>query len=606
MTISAANYTLYQDHETGGTGGTPTYASVGSGQGAVQDGDQFLIGVDASGRRRDDATYPEGFWFISTSDDLSVTDGHLCVWFWSVTPAQLNDFGIRIGSGLTDYEEHNPGSGFFPETGGWVPIWFPIGDGTDTGTPDFAAVTHVAILVGMGNITANLKNMHTDQTGFATRPVLVWTGAAGDLDDFVTHDEANRRGVLILKDGIYFCYANLGIGTSTSTGFDFDGKVIVFPEGLSAVSGGTFYGLDIDLQNASTVITGIGASIIAGNPAAAAERLPDFLVTGTSGSLDITNAVFLGLRLADLNAAVTADGCSFAECGRIDAAGASLVGALIVDTKAPANDSALVWDVNEDPDGELDEMTIPMGATSTHAIEFGLTSPLTMTLRGLTLDGYGATDDANDSHFHVKRTSGTVTINLVDTTTDAANFSVRSDGATVVIVEDPVTLTIHAVRLDTGADRNGSRVLVTVVDPGPNPFEDSVTIVQSGGTATVTHTGHGLIDGDKVLIDGAANDEDYNGVKTITVTGPNDYTYSIGSGVPSPATGTIIATLVLIDGVTAGSGTIADTRTYSGDQDFEGRIRDSTSPSPFFKTARILAQTLAGDKTVDVGLIRDD
>jgi hypothetical protein len=86
--------------------------------------------------------------------------------------------------------------------------------------------------------------------------------------------------------------------------------------------------------------------------------------------------------------------------------------------------------VNLDPDGELDNMTFTIGSNAHHAIEFGLTSPLTMTLQSPVMTGFNASNGQNDSTFHVKRTSGTVTINIIGGT---GNFSYRTDGATVVI-----------------------------------------------------------------------------------------------------------------------------------------------------------------------------
>jgi hypothetical protein len=81
-------------------------------------------------------------------------------------------------------------------------------------------------------------------------------------------------------------------------------------------------------------------------------------------------------------------------------------------------------------------MQFSKGANDSHAIEFGTNSPLSMTLTDIAFSGYGATNNANDSHFHIKRTSGTVTINLSGCTSGTTGFSYRTDGATVVLVLD--------------------------------------------------------------------------------------------------------------------------------------------------------------------------
>jgi hypothetical protein len=71
----------------------------------------------------------------------------------------------------------------------------------------------------------------------------------------------------------------------------------------------------------------------------------------------------------------------------------------------------------------------------------------------------------------------------------------------------------------------------------------SVTsITRSGSTATVTHTAHGYSTGMGVVIDGAAETE-YNtsgsSPTTITVIGPDTYTYTVSGTPATPATGTI-------------------------------------------------------------------
>jgi hypothetical protein len=70
--------------------------------------------------------------------------------------------------------------------------------------------------------------------------------------------------------------------------------------------------------------------------------------------------------------------------------------------------------------------------------------------------------------------------------------------------------------------------------------ETTVTITNSGTVATVTHTAHGLSTGAEVTISGA-NEPEYNGTWTVTVTGANTYTYTMDSSPSGDATGTITA-----------------------------------------------------------------
>jgi hypothetical protein len=125
-------------------------------------------------------------------------------------------------------------------------------------------------------------------------------------------------------------------------------------------------------------------------------------------------------------------------CGAGDYTGMTLSG-----YEGTANTSAILFNEATDPDGELDELNVTMGTALTHAIEFGTSSPLTMTLRDCTFTGFNTTtDNANDSTFHIKRTTSTVTINIAGNGTAPGNLTYRTDGATVVI-QQSVTLTVN-------------------------------------------------------------------------------------------------------------------------------------------------------------------
>lgn len=71
-----------------------------------------------------------------------------------------------------------------------------------------------------------------------------------------------------------------------------------------------------------------------------------------------------------------------------------------------------------------------------------------------------------------------------------------------------------------------------------------VTIAQIAGLATITAlVAHEWQSGDYVTVAGATP-SDYNGVKQVTVTGDMTATFTIGSGVSTPPTGTITATFL--------------------------------------------------------------
>ena len=299
---------------------------------------------------------------------------------------------------------------------------------------------------------------------------------------------------------------------------------------------------------------------------------------------------------------------SWVSCDEITAAGADLTGSSVVACTAAADGACVIWDVATDPDGYLDDMEYDStnSPNAIHAIEFGTSSPTSITLRGIDFKGFNASTGQNDSTFNVLRTSGTVTINLVGCTSDVSlTNSYKTAGATVVIVANPVTTTVSCVT-STGTAISGARVFLQAANgTGPLPFEVSVSITQTGGTATVSHTAHGFATNQYVVIRGA-NEEGYNKVAQITVTGANSYTYSVDSGLSSPATGSPTSTGVLVYGVTGAPGTVTDTRTLSSDQPVTGWARKSTS-SPLYKTAPITGTANSStDTTLTAVLIADE
>lgn len=273
---------------------------------------------------------------------------------------------------------------------------------------------------------------------------------------------------------------------------------------------------------------------------------------------------------------------TFTGCGQITHGGADMSLSTIRSSSVVANASALLYNLAVDPDGEMDGMEFTMGTTSTHAIEFGTNVPSSMTLRDCDFIGYGAGNNANDSTFHFKDTAGTITLNIVG---GSGNVSYRTDGATIVIVQDPVTTSVHAVTT-AGVDIQDARVLLKAADAtGDLPYREAVTITRSGTTATVTHTAHGFVTNNYTVINNATQQE-YNKVAQVTVINANSYTYQVSGSPTTPATGSPISTGVIVYGLTSVAGLISDSRTISTDQPVAGWTRKSTT-APFYKSTPI-------------------
>jgi hypothetical protein len=255
---------------------------------------------------------------------------------------------------------------------------------------------------------------------------LSLTGTSGLWSDFSTADSnsTNQYGVFRIVGGVYNLRARVQLGSASSLVFSDSNFTVVFPQ--QSLVGDTFMGISIDLQHASTDIAWAGGVV-----ASAGAKKGDLVVTGTAGTFDATGMTFSGLRIATLTSACSVVDSSFVSCGVITAAGATMTGCSVTTPTVGADTSALVWDTATDPNGLLDDMSFSKGSAAHHAIEFGTSSPTTMTLSGQSYSGFNASNGQNDSVLHIKRTTGTVTINISG---GGQVPSYKSDGATVVIV----------------------------------------------------------------------------------------------------------------------------------------------------------------------------
>lgn len=325
-----------------------------------------------------------------------------------------------------------------------------------------------------------------------------------------------------------------------------------------------------------------------------------------NGAVTWTNSVFQGIDITNLLAGSTFDGSKWLGTNAVTAPGSSLLGSSFLEPTVAADTAVLVWDTATDTDGLLDGAEfVSHDTTAHHAIEF-TTFATSFDLVGLDFTGFGA-EAANDAALYFPDTGSdrAWVVNLIGCT-GTINFKKVRAGDTVSLVIDPVTLTVTVE--GSGAALSGARVMAEVTSAaGGWPYQESVTsITQSAGTATATHTAHGLSTNDWVIISGVTNGELYNGVHQITVTGVNTYTFSVDSGLTSPATGTITATFVVMQGTTNGSGVITATYSYTADQPVRLRTR-SASGSPYYK-ADVRAVTIdsASGANQTVALILDE
>ena len=287
----------------------------------------------------------------------------------------------------------------------------------------------------------------------------------------------------------------------------------------------------------------------------------------------------------------------WANSDRINTNGANISGSSVLTPTVAVDEGAVFVDTTISTPttvSDLDNMSFTKGTNAHHAIRFGTGVTADITLTGIDFTDFGTTDDANDSVFRFDATTGSLNLNLVNCTVGgspatSSNISIDdAAGITVTLVIDPVT-TKFTVEDNAGVAIQNALVLAETSDNGGGsgfPFEATVSIAQSAGTATVTHTAHGLETNDYIVIRGAQPDE-YNKAAQITVTGVNTYTYSVPSGTTSPATGTPEASYAAIVGLTNVSGQIQSSKTWAAAQGLKGWARKKNTVSPFYKDGDI-------------------
>lgn len=379
-----------------------------------------------------------------------------------------------------------------------------------------------------------------------------------------------------LTSGVYGLSGSLTFGDAAEAAdcyFDDDGVVVVFEARITSA----YWYFDAEGTSGQTNVFNLSNSTIkSAGPTITADFSGgniDTLTFDTVSFVDFIGAVTFSNSADATGHSVT--NCTFSNCGQIDPGDvtfqdniisdyAGTLGAVLLDADGTSNWSGLSFT----SDGDGHAIYIAPGATGTY------------TFTDFTYNGYAGTS-TNAAVYN--NSGGAVTINVSGGDTP----TVRNGIGATTTVENPVNVAVKVLSLDTGLPISGANVRVEVTSSASGfPYQDSVSITGTGTTATVTHTAHGLVTGDHIIIRGA-NEDVYNGGYTITVTGVNTYTYTTNETIgTSPATGTIQATFAPLLGTTDVNGDISDLYTFSADQPIIGVVRKA-SASPYYQQGAI-------------------
>ena len=426
---------------------------------------------------------------------------------------------------------------------------------------------------------------------------------SGKWVEVATDDASTASGkaygiVMEFQPGVYGVQGQITIGDSigtTSTYFKDAGATVVF---MDTGVGSGFYKLDVVGNTTGTnsfidgIIVGSGDTARGRNGSTIISAGPQLTISFSNANVNTVS--LYGTRFVSASQGIVFGsninheilGCAFAASGQINTGGVIVRNCTFSETTSAAG--SLLWSSSINIKNSI-FVANTTGAGIQHTTAIG--SPFAydnLTFSGNTYD----VNNTSGSAIEVNKNNG-------------SNPSTYT-GSLVTFLGASVTTQITVKDLTTGGNIENARVLVWPTDGTNFPYEASINITGSGTTATVTHTSHGLATGDYVIIRGA-NEDQYNGVYQITVTGANTYTYTTSETITaSPATGAITATFAFISGLTNINGVISDTRQVGTDQPIAGRVRKS-SVSSYYQQGLITGtiSSVAGYSTI-IQLVRDE
>lgn len=531
-----------------------------------------------------------------TTFSFNLTNECLVLWLspseGRVLPS-WDDWWIRIGSSSTDWKEWRV-DGRTDRRELYANWYSYVIDPTSTatssnGTLNIAAVDRLRISgydndsksnpgIFIDYIKRGAPRMTIDTTGLVE-------GTAYDFTDLVDDDETSDAGI-ISQSILMSAFALGGVLTITGTGWFKDvNKALTMTDNtrVNQVDGGQIFEVTAGaIVQLGELTAGVGVSgcllksqatqrwAFIVNHASADVRLYGCSLgvlsafTVTAGKITMTDTLISDCTTIDLNSSTDdLDRATFLTCGEITPNGAQMDDCNFI---AGSATYGMIIDVAAD----IVNVTNPAFTNNNRAIK--ITAAGTYELDNHSYSGN--TYDIETTH-----SSGLVTIN-VNNGGDVP--TVNNTGGGTYIVNNNVSLTI-TVKDTSGSAIVSARVLLEADSGGAAPHDESVTITRSASTATVTHTAHGLVTGNMVVIRGA-NQPEYNGVFTITYISVNSYSYTVSGAPATPATGTITGTQGFMSELTVGGGIATEQFNYAADQPYTGVVRKG-SASPYYRDA---------------------
>jgi len=585
ITVSGLNYTQIAAGEsvTGDTGVGGTW----SGDSPAPDPGSFLEGSNSMSFVIKSSSGIRYATFTPTSSiDLSGIK-HVRFWFLSILGSYIL---AKASGGIMFYCTDGANTGYWnldgsdTYNGGWKNMVVDVSRAVDSGTKptNMNAITALGVALQLGTGGKNVASVWIDNLSVGDGLICYGDDAGGyfDFQDIYAADSATTGGwgVITRTGGAYFLTGAIQIGDSASTNsckFQATSQTVIFEDRGSDINS-SLMGIDVVDNGTGTTEFILGeksgtAGISGCNiRVASTSQTSKFYIDGSTDT-DVDNFKLYGSSFLDASSITTpaaganveALNCSFESCGEV-----------VPSTSVVTNCNFV----------SANDIGIRMSSTS-HAITYckfiscGHGINISGGTGSYTFTGLNFTNCTYD--IENSGTSAAVTVNVTTGTGSNPSTYENTAGGTTTI-NNVVTLKL-TVKDPTGAAIVGARCMMEAGDgTGAAPFLDSVGITSSGTVATVTHTAHGLSNGQMVNIRGCTQPE-YNGAgKVITYISVDSYSYTISGSPASPATGSPTSTQCFLSETSIAGGIAQEDFNAAGTQPYRGRVRYATTP-PYYE-----------------------
>ena len=441
-----------------------------------------------------------------TASTFNAAGQHLRMW---LNYASIGFLDIKANGGIRLFAQDTSGNigywylaGKDTYDGGWILLQVDMDRAFDSvpGTsPTMSSINRVGFTLNLTGAPRNATNTWYDYL-VRGNGLTITGGTSGDpitWDGIASVDAANGYGAVRKVNGVYFVNTNLIIGDTATTYFQDTNQLVVFED--MPVNADLY---KIEPQGTGTTTFNLTNSVV--KAASQSYRFDLLLDNANLNALSFTGNSVVNADLVKFKAGQSVTGCVFQNCNQITPSTATFTGNTVAGYAG--TDGALLW-----PGGT--SVTSCTFKDNSRAIEVNQTS-------NQTYDALKFSGNTYDTHLD----NGGTSINISKNNGADPTTYIATGGGTVTYVGSSVTTKVIA-QTATGTKISGAYVFVVASAEAVSglPYDDTVTITNSGTTATVSHTSHNLSTGDKIHIVGASHSQN-NGVFTVTVTGTNSYT----------------------------------------------------------------------------------